>query len=84
MTSALSNWQNCACARKHYKHNEDGRTGPGVCGNASVPLSHSGERRYENWNTHAHTQVNAVRFTEAVLACLCESTVTEAVFNLPV
>ena len=27
---------------KHYKHNEDGRTGPGVCGNGSVPLSHSG------------------------------------------
>ena len=27
---------------KHYKHNEDGRTAPGVCGNDSVPLSHSG------------------------------------------
>ena len=27
---------------KHYKHNEDGRTVPGVCGNGSVPLSHSG------------------------------------------
>ena len=40
---------------KHYKHNEDGRTAPGVCGNGSVPLSHSGERRYENWNTHTHT-----------------------------
>ena len=37
---------------KHYKHNEDGRTAPGVCGNGSVPLSHSGEHRYENWNTH--------------------------------
>ena len=35
---------------KHYKHNEDGRTAPGVCGNGSVPLSHS-----ENWNTHKHT-----------------------------
>ena len=42
MASALSNRQNCACARKHYKHNEDGRTAPGVCGNGSVPLSHSG------------------------------------------
>ena len=31
----------CACARKHYKHNEDRRTAPGVCGNCSVPLSHS-------------------------------------------
>ena len=27
---------------KHYKHKEDGRTAPGVCGNGSVPLSHSG------------------------------------------
>ena len=27
---------------KHYKHNEDGRTAPGVCGNGSVPLNHSG------------------------------------------
>ena len=27
---------------KHYKHNKDGRTGPGVCGNGSVPLSHLG------------------------------------------
>ena len=26
----------------HYKHNEDGRTAPSVCGNGSVPLSHSG------------------------------------------
>ena len=28
---------------KHYNHNEDGRTAPGVCGNASVPLSHLGK-----------------------------------------
>ena len=27
---------------KHYKHNEDGCTAPGVCGNGSVPLSHAG------------------------------------------
>ena len=27
---------------KHYKHNEDERTAPDVCGNGSVPLSHSG------------------------------------------
>ena len=25
---------------KHYKHNEDGRTAPDVCGNGSVLLSH--------------------------------------------
>ena len=40
---------------KHYKHNEDGRTAPGVCGNGSIPLSHSGECHYENWNTHTHS-----------------------------
>ena len=34
---------------KHYKHNENGRKAPGVCGNGSAePLV---ERRYENWNT---------------------------------
>ena len=27
---------------KHYENNKDGRTAPGVCGNGSVPLSHSG------------------------------------------
>ena len=27
---------------KYYKHNEDGRTAPSVCGNGSVPLTHSG------------------------------------------
>ena len=38
----------------HYRHNVDGHTAPGVCGNGSVPLSHS-------WNvvtrigTHTHT-----------------------------
>ena len=42
VASALSNRQNCTCARKNYKHSEDGRTAPGVCGNGSVPLSHSG------------------------------------------
>ena len=28
--------------RPPYKHNEDGRTAPGVCGNGFVPLNHSG------------------------------------------
>ena len=27
---------------KYYKHYKDGRTAPGVCGNGSVPLNHSG------------------------------------------
>ena len=30
------------CMQNTTKHNEDGRTAPGVCGNGSVPLSHSG------------------------------------------
>ena len=47
---------------KDYKHNEDGRTAPGVCGNGSVPLDPLRECRYENWNTH--TQVyNGLKWT---------------------
>ena len=46
---------------KHYKHNEDGRPAPGVCGNGSVPLSHSGNvvTRIENY-THTHTDYGLV------------------------
>ena len=43
---------------KHYKHNEDERTAPGVSGNESVPLSHSGNvvtRIGIHSHTHAHT-----------------------------
>ena len=39
---------------KHYKHNEDGCTTPGVCGNGSVPLSHSGNV-VTRIGTHTHT-----------------------------
>ena len=43
---------------KHYKHNEDGRTAPGVCGNGSVPLSHSGNVATRiGIHTHTHTQL---------------------------
>ena len=41
---------------KHYKHNEDGRTAPGVCGNGSVPLSHSGNV-VTRIGTHTHTRI---------------------------
>ena len=42
---------------KLYKHNEDGRTAPGVCGNGSVPLSHSGNVVTRiGIHTHIHTQ----------------------------
>ena len=40
---------------KHYKHNEDGRTAPGLCGNGSVPLSHSGNV-VTRIGIHTHTQ----------------------------
>ena len=44
---------------KHYKHNEDGRTAPGVCGNGSVPLSHSGNVATRiGIHTHTHTLRN--------------------------
>ena len=33
------------CTQTHYKHDEDGRTAPGVRGHGSVPLSHSGNYR---------------------------------------
>ena len=41
-------------AKKHYKHDEDGRTAPGVCGNGSVPLSHSGNA-VTRIGIHTHT-----------------------------
>ena len=41
---------------KHYKHNEDGCTAPGVCGNGSVPLSHSGNV-VTRIGIHIHTLV---------------------------
>ena len=41
---------------KHYKHNEDGRTVPGVCGNGSVPLSHSGNV-VTRIGIHTHTHI---------------------------
>ena len=41
---------------KHYKYNEDGRTAPGVCGNGSGPLSHSGNVVTRN-GVHTHIQI---------------------------
>ena len=31
------------CTQTHYKHDENGRTAPGVRDHGSVPLSHSGD-----------------------------------------
>ena len=44
------------CDRKVYKVEEDGHTAPGVCGNGSVPLGHSGNV-VKNSNTHSHTSL---------------------------
>ena len=67
---------------KHYKHNEDGRTAPGVCGNGSVPLSHSGNvstrigihthtrthaRTHTHTHTHTHTRINQTKLEQTPL-----------------
>ena len=56
---------------KHYKHDEDGRTAPGVCGNGSVPLSHSGNvvTRIE---THTHTLISLreLKYTHTLISVL--------------
>ena len=48
---------------KHYEHNKDGRTVPGVCGNGSVLLSHWGTLLRELEYTHTqkkHPQINVL------------------------
>ena len=48
---------------KHYKHNEDGRTAPGVCGNGSEPLSHSGNVVTRiGIHTHTHREINYLQY----------------------
>ena len=44
---------------KHYQHNEDGRTAPGVCDNGSVPLSQSGNV-VTRIGMHTHYQNNEI------------------------
>ena len=44
---------------KHY--NEDGRTAPGVCGNGSVPLSHSGNV-VTRIGTHTHEASSVTKY----------------------
>ena len=53
------------CTQTHNKHDEDGRTAPGLRGHGSVPLSHSGKvvtriglhtNSVRNEHTHTHTK----------------------------
>ena len=53
VASAYQTTKLYTCARKkHYKHNEDGRTEPGVRGHGSVPLSHPGNVVTRILHTH--------------------------------
>ena len=67
MASALSNRQNCACARKTL-HTQQGRTHGAGCVRqwfrTAEPL---GERRYENGNTHTHASLRFHRTHQADL-----------------
>ena len=51
---------------KHYKHNADGRAAPVVCGNGSVPLSHSGNvvtRIGIHTDTHTFVFLSALKYS---------------------
>ena len=51
---------------KHYTHNEDGRMAQGVCGNGSVPLSHSGNV-VTRISIHTHTVISEMTFYKYIL-----------------
>ena len=53
---------------KHYKRNEDGRTAPGVCGNGSVPLSHSGNA-VTRIGIHTHTNFEVLQIPTIYTKC---------------
>ena len=58
---------------KHYKHNEDGRTVPGVCGNGSVPLSHSGNVVTRiGIHTHSIQWVNTTNHNQSLQLEQCD------------
>ena len=57
---------------KHYNHNEDGRTAPGVCGNGSVPLSHSGNV-VTRIGIHTHIHLSQYFFSHQRLNISCRS-----------
>ena len=58
---------------KHYKHDEDGRTAPGVCGNGSVPLSHSGNVVTRiGIHTHTHMLLHFFKILHQCHTVYCE------------
>ena len=64
---------------KYYKHNEDGRTAPGVCGNGSVPLSHLGTvvtRIGKHTHTHTHTSGSSVECLTPIAVTLPKTQAT--------
>ena len=54
------------CTQTHFKHDEDGRTAPGVCGHGSVSLRHSGNV-VTSIGLHTHTQTYNNLITEILL-----------------
>ena len=50
--TALSNRQNCACARKTLQTQRGRTQGAGCVRQWFRTAEPLGERRYENWNTH--------------------------------
>ena len=64
---------------KHYQRSEDGRTAPCVCGNGSVPLSHSGNvvtriGIHTHTHTHTHTRTRTHTHTHTHTHTVCGRT----------
>ena len=78
MASALSNRQNCACARKTLQTQRRRTHGAGCVRQWFRTAEPLGERRYENWNTHTHTankylfKVHVVKYLGISATC-CSS-----------
>ena len=71
---------------KHYKQNEDGLTVPGVCGNGSVPLSHSGNV-VTRIGIHTHTltiHTTLILKYTAILISVCHLSYLFPTFFLPI
>ena len=60
MASALSNWQNCTCARKTLQTQRGRMHGAGFVRQWLRTAEVLGECHYENRNTHTHTHTQSV------------------------